>query len=76
MRRKTGILRIIKHRTSRLPVIYVFGKKPIDIDDCAAQFARIVEEQLASDSSKKFVLVNTDVAYAYATGMLFDAEVA
>ncbi|KAF8609001.1 diphthamide biosynthesis protein [Ceratobasidium sp. AG-I] len=53
--------------TSRLPVIYVFGKKPIDVDDSVAQFAHIVEQQLASDSLKKFVLVKTDVSYAYIT---------
>lgn len=57
-----------------MPVIYVFGKKNIDIDDSVAQLSRIVEERLASNSLKKFVLVKTDVAYAHVVGMLLDVR--
>lgn len=68
-------LNIFEHRTSRLPVIYVFGKQHIDVDDCVAQLSRIVREQLESDSSKKVVLVKTDVAYAYIIGTMLSIRI-
>ncbi|KAF7329083.1 2-(3-amino-3-carboxypropyl)histidine synthase subunit 2 [Mycena kentingensis (nom. inval.)] len=42
-------------QTSRLPVIYVFGKKAIDIDDCATRMAEIFEGTSAA--------LRYDVAY-------------
>ncbi|KAJ7074706.1 diphthamide biosynthesis protein [Mycena amicta] len=44
-------------QTSRLPVIYVFGKKPVDADDCVRQVAEIFEGTSA--------VLRYDVAYAY-----------
>ncbi|KAJ7485139.1 putative diphthamide synthesis protein-domain-containing protein [Mycena galericulata] len=44
-------------QTSRLPVIYVFGKKPIDVDDCSRRVAGIFEGTRAS--------LRYDVAYIH-----------
>ncbi|KAJ7764908.1 putative diphthamide synthesis protein-domain-containing protein [Mycena metata] len=44
-------------QTSRLPVIYVFGKKPIDVDDCAERLAEVFKGSSA--------LLRYDVAYAH-----------
>ncbi|KAJ6632488.1 putative diphthamide synthesis protein-domain-containing protein [Mycena sp. CBHHK59/15] len=48
---------IVLHRTSRLPVIYVFGKKPIDVDDCSQRVAGVFQGASA--------LLRYDVAYAH-----------
>ncbi|KAI0350265.1 diphthamide biosynthesis protein [Trametes cingulata] len=51
-------------QTSRLPVIYVLGKKPIDPVHCADSFVHTL--RAASDSSQKStVLLRYDVAYAH-----------
>ncbi|KAK7039454.1 2-(3-amino-3-carboxypropyl)histidine synthase subunit 2 [Favolaschia claudopus] len=44
-------------QTSRLPVIYVFGKKAIDVDDCSRRIAEIFEGTS--------VILRYDVAYAH-----------
>ncbi|KAJ7235093.1 putative diphthamide synthesis protein-domain-containing protein [Mycena haematopus] len=44
-------------QTSRLPVIYVFGKKPIDVDDCSRRVSQVFEGTSA--------LLRYDVAYAH-----------
>ncbi|KAJ7605240.1 putative diphthamide synthesis protein-domain-containing protein [Mycena polygramma] len=44
-------------QTSRLPVIYVFGKKPVDAEDCSRQLAGVFEGTSA--------LLRYDVAYAH-----------
>ncbi|KAJ7021430.1 putative diphthamide synthesis protein-domain-containing protein [Mycena alexandri] len=44
-------------QTSRLPVIYVFGKKAIDVEDCAQRLAEVFEDSSA--------LLRYDVAYAH-----------
>ncbi|KAJ7471988.1 putative diphthamide synthesis protein-domain-containing protein [Mycena latifolia] len=44
-------------QTSRLPVIYVFGKKPIDAGDCSQRLAEVFEGAGA--------LLRYDVAYAH-----------
>ncbi|KAF8198380.1 diphthamide biosynthesis protein [Mycena galopus ATCC 62051] len=44
-------------QTSRLPVIYVFGKKPIDTEDCAQCVARVFEGTST--------LLRYDVAYTH-----------
>ncbi|KAF7328851.1 2-(3-amino-3-carboxypropyl)histidine synthase subunit 2 [Mycena venus] len=46
-----------RDRTSRLPVIYVFGKKPIDVEDCSLRVAEVFEGASA--------LLRYDVAYAH-----------
>ncbi|KAI6014347.1 putative diphthamide synthesis protein-domain-containing protein [Pisolithus marmoratus] len=52
-------------QTSRLPVIYVFGRKPIDVDSCAKQ---VVDVIVSNDESVSSVLIRHDVAYSYRAG--------
>ncbi|KAF8935118.1 Diphthamide biosynthesis protein 2 [Dissophora ornata] len=47
-------------RTSRLPVIYVFGKQPVDVQDCASVF----DGFFSKDKSRKVILMY-DVIYAH-----------
>jgi diphthamide biosynthesis protein 2 len=51
------------HRTSRLPVIYVFGKQPVDVQDCATVF----DGFFAKDKAQKVILMY-DVIYAHCIG--------
>lgn len=51
--------------TSRLPVIYVFGKRYIDIDYCADQFLLELGNDLSKAGSSKTIIVKTDVSYAH-----------
>ncbi|KAF7361445.1 2-(3-amino-3-carboxypropyl)histidine synthase subunit 2 [Mycena sanguinolenta] len=44
-------------QTSRLPVIYVFGKKPIDVEDCSRNVSQVFEGSSA--------LLRYDVAYTH-----------
>ncbi|KAG0072955.1 Diphthamide biosynthesis protein 2 [Linnemannia elongata] len=46
--------------TSRLPVIYVFGKQPVDVQDCATVF----DGFFAKDKAQKVILMY-DVIYAH-----------
>ncbi|KAG0222402.1 putative diphthamide synthesis protein-domain-containing protein [Mortierella sp. GBAus27b] len=46
--------------TSRLPVIYVFGKQPVDTQDCASAFDGL----FSADKAKKIILMY-DVIYAH-----------
>ncbi|KAF9902348.1 Diphthamide biosynthesis protein 2 [Linnemannia zychae] len=56
--------------TSRLPVIYVFGKQPVDIQDCATVFDRF----FAKDKAQKVILMY-DVIYAHCVeGLLSTLE--
>ncbi|CAA7263747.1 unnamed protein product [Cyclocybe aegerita] len=48
-------------QTSRLPVIYVFGKKQLDIDVCVEQFSSVFEP--TDDSSA--ILLKHDVVYTH-----------
>ncbi|KAG0698784.1 putative diphthamide synthesis protein-domain-containing protein [Suillus ampliporus] len=55
---------------SRLPVIYVFGKKHIDVDDCINQLGECLTTKLQqhtnNDSdSRPTVLLRYDVGYSY-----------
>ncbi|KAG8706963.1 Diphthamide biosynthesis protein 2 [Ceratobasidium sp. 394] len=59
--------------TSRLPVIYVFGKRHLDVDDCVGQFANIAQQHFKNPSAKSTLLVKTDVSYAHNTDALRDA---
>ncbi|CAE6439017.1 unnamed protein product [Rhizoctonia solani] len=54
--------------TSRLPVIYVFGKRTIDIPDCVNQFGLVIRDQLANAGPTKKLILKSDVSYAYSTG--------
>ncbi|KAH8105233.1 putative diphthamide synthesis protein-domain-containing protein [Cristinia sonorae] len=52
-------------QTSRLPVIYVFGRKEIDADDCARRLAEYIN---AAQRHIETVLLKLEVAYAHAAG--------
>lgn len=56
-------LSLVVFRTSRLPVIYVFGKQPVDVPDCAAVF----DGFFSKDKSQKVILMY-DVIYAHCIG--------
>ncbi|KAJ1304766.1 hypothetical protein OPQ81_005903 [Rhizoctonia solani] len=56
--------------TSRLPVIYIFGKRPIDIQDCVGQMSTIIRSQLADVGLTKSLILKADVSYAYSTGSI------
>ncbi|CAE6416668.1 unnamed protein product [Rhizoctonia solani] len=58
--------------TSRLPVIYVFGKRPIDIQDCVNQLSLVVRTQLAGTGPKSLI-IKSDVSYAYSVGGVQEA---
>ncbi|GJJ73355.1 diphthamide biosynthesis protein 2 [Entomortierella parvispora] len=51
--------------TSRLPVIYVFGKQPVDVQDCAATF----DGFFGKDKAQKAVLMY-DVIYSHCIDQL------
>ena len=59
-------------RTYRLPVIYVFGQKPIDVDHCVAQLVHILDSLPTENVSTKerTVLLRHDVAYSHRAGEL------
>ncbi|KAH9994336.1 putative diphthamide synthesis protein-domain-containing protein [Russula compacta] len=46
----------------RLPVIYVFGKKPVDVDDAAQ---KLLESYVSSGISAKSVVLRHEVAYTH-----------
>lgn len=50
-------------QTSRLPVIYVFGKSPIEVEDCVT---KIAETANLPETASPRVLLRTDVRYAHA----------
>ena len=54
-------------RTSRLPVIYVFGKKPLDIDRCVEALASEFESNSQKDSTT-VILLRHDVVYTHHAG--------
>jgi diphthamide biosynthesis protein 2 len=56
--------RTFDDRTSRLPVIYVFGRRKVDIDSLASQFTNAVPEK---DSN---ILLICDTSYAHSLGTL------
>jgi diphthamide biosynthesis protein 2 len=61
-------------RTYRLPVIYVFGKKSIEVDDCVRQLLQILnldpQQQPTSSvgEGRKNVVFRHDVGYAHGAG--------
>ncbi|KAI6127183.1 diphthamide biosynthesis protein [Pisolithus sp. B1] len=52
-------------QTSRLPVIYVFGRKPINVDSCVKRILDVIASIVKSLPS---VLIRHDVAYSYRAG--------
>jgi hypothetical protein len=60
-------------RTSRLPVVYVFGRKSIDVQDCVEELTKIVASITDStETTKKSALIRHDVAYTYRAGGFAD----
>ena len=53
----------IPHRTCCLPVLYVFGREELDVEDCALHFRRLFPD------SSQHLIVQYDTAYFYAMGM-------
>lgn len=53
------------YRTYRLPVIYVFGKKPIDVPDVAK---KLFDSFTSSGVSAKSVVLKHDVGYTHEAG--------
>ncbi|KAG8677998.1 Diphthamide biosynthesis protein 2, partial [Ceratobasidium sp. 395] len=60
-------------RTSRLPVIYVFGKRHLDTNDCVNQFAGAAQHYFDSPNTKSVLLVKIDVSYVHNANTLKSA---
>ncbi|KAG8695187.1 Diphthamide biosynthesis protein 2 [Ceratobasidium sp. 395] len=56
--------------TSRLPVIYVFGKRHLDIGDCVSQFVSATQHYFDDPGTKSVLLVKIDVSYAHNADIL------
>ncbi|KAG0308451.1 Diphthamide biosynthesis protein 2 [Dissophora globulifera] len=55
-------------RTSRLPVIYVFGKQPVDVQDCVSVFNGF----FSADKARKIILMY-DVIYTHCIDQIMDS---
>lgn len=55
----------LHHRTSRLPAIYVFGKKQVDPADCVDKFL----QASGSDIVRNTIILRLDVAYCHKAGI-------
>lgn len=63
-------LMIIADRTYRIPVLYVFGKKDIDVPDCTHKLAESLREyRPSSDTELSSVILRHDVAYTHKAGL-------
>lgn len=51
-------------RTSQIPVIYVFGHKPIDVLDCVTELANSIRDSPRASSTERLVL-RCDVVYSH-----------
>ena len=52
-----------------MPVVYIFGRKPIDVEDCVQELSKILASvSEAGEGATKSVLVRHDVGYTYRTG--------
>ncbi|PPQ67619.1 hypothetical protein CVT26_006829 [Gymnopilus dilepis] len=61
--------------TSRLPVIYVFGRKEIDVDKCITEFMNVFDQDHPvqdenAEQPKTTLLLRHDVAYTHAADAL------
>lgn len=55
--------------TSRLPVVYVFGQKKIDVDHCVQEFVTLFESDTSQDGPVvQGLLLKHDVGYTYIAG--------
>ena len=57
-------------RTSRLPVVYVFGKKKIDINHCAKMLVDALNSQVPCDGQRTDspILLRHDVVFTHLAG--------
>ena len=58
-------------RTSRLPVIYVFGKKTVDVDLCVKQLVEAFDVDVTdgNDVQKNAILLKHDVVFTHQAGI-------
>ncbi|KAI0683843.1 putative diphthamide synthesis protein-domain-containing protein [Cytidiella melzeri] len=56
-------------QTSRLPVIFVFGRRSIDVDDCVARLTAAVQ---AADRQPQKILLRNDVRYSHVANHIRD----
>jgi len=54
----------ISTRTSQIPVIYVFGHKPIGVTNCVKELANSIRDSPRASSAKRLVL-QCDVVYSH-----------
>lgn len=57
----------IFHRTSRIPVIYVFGRKPLDVAHCVEESVNLLVNA-PLETQRRTVLLRHDVAYTSIAG--------
>ncbi|KAF5368074.1 hypothetical protein D9758_004492 [Tetrapyrgos nigripes] len=56
----------------RLPVIYVFGKKPIDVDDCVSQLQKVLQSDQEGQGHPRTVILRHDVVYTHKAALILD----
>jgi diphthamide biosynthesis protein 2 len=57
-------------RTSRLPVIYVFGKKTVEVDICVKKLVEAFDDiSDGSDMQKNRILLKHDVVFTHQAGI-------
>ena len=57
-------------RSSRLPVIYVFGKKIVDVDLCIKQLVEAFDDMSdGNDVQKNAILLKHDVVFTHQAGI-------
>ena len=66
----TRLFDLISGRTSRLPVIYVFGKKTIDVDLCVKKLveAFVIDLNDGDDVQRNTILLRHDVVFTHQAG--------
>ncbi len=55
-------------RTSRLPVLYVFGKRLLGIDACSKKLAEYIHEHTNVVKDIERILLKHDVVYSHVAG--------
>jgi diphthamide biosynthesis protein 2 len=55
-----------------LPVVYVFGRKPVDAERCVDRLLEIFESNISSEGTSRpgSILLRHDVAYTHEAGQL------
>jgi diphthamide biosynthesis protein 2 len=69
VRRCLALMRTLtqdEDRTSRLPVLYIFGHGEVDADDCVAKLVDVLSSIAEDDDvSRPKIVLRSDVAYVY-----------